>query len=184
MIFTHFTTQTITAPSYALTQRFLRCLIWICSVETKRKEYKEQQISYPNGFLQQERRLLAHCHLQKVWHSPGWWHRLCLSPVTTGRLARLRGCCRWLIRDSQTKSEPTFGCRQDCGAPLPLQSGRNQHASTADSSAAPGPWTRRAGARREPRRQRRPPASGARAQPPSEATVSPLSPLHWSLISK
>lgn len=146
MIFTHFTTQTITAPSYSLTQRFLRCLIWICSVETKRKEYKEQQIPYPNGFLHQERRLLAHCHLQKVWNSlvrgivsvsPPWLQAGLLSPA-----ARVRGCGCWLIRDSQTKSKPTFGCQQDCGAPLPLQSGCKQHPSTSDSSAAPGPWTR------------------------------------------
>lgn len=162
MIFTHFTTQTITAPSYALTQRFLRCLIWIYSVETKRKEYKEQQISYPNGFLQQERCLLTHCHLQKVWNSlasgivsvsPPWLQSGLLSPA-----AGLRGCCCWLIRDSQTKSKPTFGRQQDREAPLPLQSGRNQHPSTSDSSAAPGPWTRgapergRAGSRRQPRR--------------------------------
>lgn len=154
MIFTHFITQKITAPSYALRQRLLRCLIWICSVETKRKEHKEWKISYPNGFLQQERRSLSHCHLDteglkqsSLWHrlsfslslSPPWLQAGLLSPA-----ASVCWCCCWLIRDSQTKSKPTFGCEQDCGAPRRLQSGcraapRSRHASTSDSSAAPGP---------------------------------------------
>lgn len=132
----------------------------------------------------------SHCHLDtEGLKQPCLWHRLSLSPVTTGRLA-LSSCLsllmlllinQWFSNKEQAYLRVLAGLRGSSPAAIRLPwPPRSRHPSTADSSAAPGPapgpWPGGRGTRRAPGGGSclRPQPRGS-AEPPGQATVSLIS---------